>query len=130
MSAQDVGVIVRTALVNDATVAALVAARIYPEEAPENEDLPLIVYGARLNNPADGNAPMWDVTVECHCWGETDDDAEALAAACDTVLAGCTGYSNGTSLRPLTLDGWEPARDADNNVWGRLLNYSGLVVRG
>lgn len=130
MSAQDVDVIVRTALASDPTVASLVDARIYPEEAPENEDLPLIVYGVRVNNPSDGNAPIWDVAVECHCWAEDDTEAEALAAACDTVLAGLTGNSNTTSLRPLTLESWEPARDADNNVWGRLLGYSGLVVRG
>jgi hypothetical protein len=130
VSAQDVGAIVRTALAADPTVAAAVAGRIYPEEAPADEPVPLIVYGVRVNNPADGNAPIWDCTVQCHCWAEHDDEADALATACDTVLAGLTGYSNATSLRPLTLDSWEDARDADNNEWGRLLAYGGLVVRG
>lgn len=130
MSAHDVAVIIHAALVDDAGVAALVGERIYREEAPEGEPLPLIVYGVRVNNPADGNAPMWDVTVECHCWAADDDEAEALAAAADTVLAGFTGHSNGTWLRPLTLSEWQDARDADNNEWGRLLDYSGLLLRG
>lgn len=130
MSAQDVGVIVRAALESDAAITALAGTRIYPEEAPENEDLPLIVYGAKVNNPTDGDAPIWECTVECHCWAADDDEADTLAAACDTILSGFSGHSNGTWLRPLTLDDWADARDADNNEWGRLLTYSGLVVRG
>ncbi len=130
MSAQDVDVIVRTALAADPTITAAVAGRIFPEEAPEDEPLPLIVYGVRLNNAADGNAPIWDAKIDCHCYAEDDDEVQALAVAADTVLAGMAGHSNGTWLKPLTLDGWEPARDADNNLWGRLLSYGGLVVRG
>lgn len=130
MSAQDVGVIIRTALTTDPTVTEVVAGRIFPEEAPEDEPLPLIVYAVRLNKGADGDAPIWDVTVDVHCYTADDDAAQALAVAADAVLSGMTWHSNGTWLKPLTLDGWDEARDADNNLWGRLLSYGGLVVRG
>lgn len=130
MSANDVGAIVWAKLAADATVAAAVATRIYPEEAPDEADLPLIVYQVRLGEQVDGTAPIWPATVDVHVYTHDDDQAQTLAVAVDEALAGSGGYSDGTWLRSLVLNRWEETRDFTDNLWGRLLMYSGMVLRG
>lgn len=129
MSANDAGAIVRNILAADATVAAAVGSRIYPEEAPDEADFPLIVYGVRLAEQVDGTAPIWPARVDVHIYSHVDDQAQSVAVAADAALAGLGGYSNGTWLRGLVLDQWEEARDFTENMWGRLLTYSGMVLR-
>ena len=58
MSANNVADAVRALLVGDSGVAALVGERVYIDEAPDKAGLPLIVYGARLQETSDGSAPM------------------------------------------------------------------------
>lgn len=129
MSAQDIGVIIRSALAADPTVAAAVDDRIFPEEAPEEAALPLIVYAVRVANPGEGTAPIWDAVIDVHCYTAEDDQAQALAVGADGVLGGMAGHYSGTWLKPLTLESWQDSRDADNNIWARLLSYSGIVAR-
>jgi hypothetical protein len=120
--------IVRSMLVADPAVAALVADRVYPDESPDGAALPLIVYAARLGDPADGTMPAWRLALDVHCYAADDDTAGSLATAADVVLAGAAGSVDGTYLRPLALDAWQPGRDADLSEWSRLLSYSGIVL--
>lgn len=130
MSAQNAAVVVRTLLTGNVTVAALVSGRIFPNEAPADSTLPLIVYGVRLLEAVDGSAPVAAATVDVHCYADTDDGAQALAVAADGAIDGKGGTYSGTAVRSLTGESWEDARDAEMQLWGRLLRYGAVVVRG
>lgn len=130
MSANNAGVVVRTLLAADATVAGLIGARIYPEEAPDEADLPLIVYGVRLQEAVDGSAPISPASVDVHCYGATDDASQALAVAADGALAGRSGTSGGTTVYSLVLEDWDEVYDSELAVWGRLMRYGAVVIRG
>lgn len=130
MSANNAGVVVRTLLAADATVAGMIGARIYPEEAPEDADLPLIVYGVRLQDAVDGSAPISAAAVDVHCYGATDDASQALAVAADGALAGQSGVAAGTIVSSLVLEDWDEVYDSELAVWGRLMRYGAVVIRG
>ncbi len=130
MSANNAAVVVRALLTGASAVTTLVSARIYPNEAPADADLPLIVYGVRLLEAVDGSAPVAPASVDVHCYAATDDVAQSLAVAADGAVAGKGGTYSGTIVQSLTNERWEDARDAEMAIWGRLLRYSAIVVRG
>ena len=130
MSANNAAVAVRTLLTGNVTVAGLVAGRIYPNEAPADADLPLIVYGVRLQEAVDGSAPVAPATVDVHCYASTDDAAQSLAVAADGAIEGRGGMYSGTIVQALTGENWEDVRNAEMELWGRLLRYGAVVVRG
>lgn len=130
MSANNAAVVVRTLLTGASAVTTLVSTRIYPNEAPADADLPLIVYGVRLLEAVDGSAPVAPATVDVHCYAATDDAAQSLAVAADGAVEGRGGTYSGTIVQALTNESWEDARDAEMQLWGRLLRYSAVVVRG
>lgn len=130
MSANNAELVVRGLLANNATVASLVGGRIYASEAPDTADLPLIVYSVRLQEAVDGSAPVSPATVEVHCYAATDDAAKTLAVAADGAVNGQGGASSGTIVRSLTSESWEEVRDAAMSIWGMLLRYSAVVIRG
>jgi hypothetical protein len=132
VSANNAAQVVRTLLTGNATVATLIGGRIYPGEAPDKAALPLIVYGVRLLEAAPGSAPVSAAAVDVHCYAATDDAAQALAVAADDVLSASSagGTSSGTRVQGLVQEDWDEVRDTDMNLWGRLLRYSAVVVRG
>lgn len=124
-----IGGIVYAALTGDATVGALVGTRVYPEQAPDEADLPLIVYGVRVGESVDGSAQMWQCTVTVSCYAATDAGAEALATAVSTVLDGYNGYDASYLARGLLRTDYSEVRDAEFNLWGRLATFQGWIVR-
>ena len=130
MSANNAAVVVRALLTGASAVTTLVSARIYPNEAPADADLPLIVYGVRLLEAVDGSAPVAPASVDVHCYAATDDAAQSLAVAADGAIESRGGVYSGTIVQALTGEAWDEVRDADMQLWGRLLRYSAVVVRG
>lgn len=130
MSANNAAIVVRTLLTGASAVTTLVSTRIYPDDAPEDADLPLIVYGVRLLEAVDGSAPVAPASVDVHCYAATDDAAQSLAVAADGAVEGRGGVYSGTIVQALTGEAWDEVRDADMQLWGRLLRYSAVVVRG
>lgn len=130
MSANNAAEAVRARLAADSGVAALVAERIYIDEAPTKALLPLIVYGVRLQEESDGSAPMSPASIEVHCYAATEDDVKGLADAADAALATPGLISGGTRVLAPTLEDWDSVRDTEMSVWGRLLRYGAVVVRG
>jgi hypothetical protein len=126
----DMGKIIYDRLTGNAGVAALVATRVYPDEAPDDADLPLVVYGVQLSDQNDGTAPMKECTITAHGWAASDSTAQSLAEALHAALEGYNGQADTTALRCLTLTAYDEERSFEMNVWGRLLTYSGLVVLG
>lgn len=130
MSANQAAEAVRARLVADAAVAALVATRIYIDEAPDKALLPLIVYGVRLQEESDGSAPMSPASIDVNCYAATEDGVQALADAADAAMATPGLVSGGTRVLAPSLADWDSVRDAEMATWGRLLRYGAMVVRG
>ena len=95
-------------LSNDAGVAALVTARIYPAQAPQRVTAPFITY-RRISGPRDhtlsGPTGLTRPRFEFSCWATTDDGAEALAAAVRAALANYSGTVVGVVIHYTKIDG-------------------------
>jgi hypothetical protein len=124
-----IGGIIYGALVGNATVAALVGTRVYPEEAPDKAAMPFIVYTVGAGEFVDGSAAMWQAAVTISCYAATDSQAETLRAACDAVLEGYNGQDASYLARGLWRTDYSEVRDAEFNLWGRLATYQGWIVR-
>lgn len=122
------GDIIYAKLTGAAAVAAIVATRVYPNDAPLDVDLPCAYYEVQLTDAVDGSAPMQGVQVSVGCLAHTEATAHSLAAAVDGALNGISAYSGGTWLRGLTRLGRTESRDAENNLWGVLLVYGASVT--
>lgn len=81
----------------------------------------------RLLEAVDGSAPVSPATVDVHCYASTDDAAQSLAVAADGAIEGKGGAYSATIVQALTNESWEDARDADMQLWVRLLRYSAVV---
>lgn len=124
-----IGAIIYAALAADATVAGMVGTRIYPEAAPDEADLPLVVYTVRAGEEVDGSAAMRSTTVTANCYASSDATAEALGAAVQGVLDGFDGNDASYLARGLYLSDYSELRDPEVNLWGRLATFSGWIVR-
>lgn len=120
--------IVRTQLAAAPAVTAIVATRIYLEEAPDEAMLPLVVYSVRLGETIDGSALVAPATVQAHGYAEDDDTALALGRALRGALEGFSGQAGTTRLAWLSQTGWDEMHSFDDNIWGRLLSFSGQAI--
>jgi hypothetical protein len=125
-----IGAIVYQALASSTAVSALVGTRIYPEIAPDEADLPLIVYTVRAQDEVAGNAPMTRCTVTANCYAATDVEAESVGAAVRAVLDGFDGNGTGVQVRQLSLSDYSEVRDPEMALWGRLASFTGWIVKG
>jgi hypothetical protein len=109
---------VYAALAANAGVAALVGTRIYPEQAPDEAELPLVVYTVKAGEALDGLIGMWPCTA-----------AEALGVAVRAALDGYDGQDASYLARGLWLSDYGELRDAEMSLWGRLAAFQGWIVR-
>lgn len=124
-----IGAIIYTALATNAPVAALVGTRIYPEEAPADADLPLIVYTVRTAESIDGTAPLLRCNVTANSYAATDATAESLGAAVRAALDGYSANGTGIGVRQLSLSDTNELRDEDMGMWGRMATFAGWIVK-
>ena len=124
-----IGAIVYQALASSTAVSALVGTRIYPEIAPDEADLPLIVYTVRTAEGLDGSAPMVRCNVTANCYAATDAAAESVGAAVRAVLDGFDGNGTGVQARQLSLSDYSEFRDPEMALWGRLASFAGWIVQ-
>ena len=123
-----IGAILYAALSADSAVAALVGTRIYPEVAPDEADLPLIVYTVRANEPVDGDAPVQRCGVTANVYAATDAVAESAGRAVRAVLDGFDGSDALYQVRQLLLTDYQEFRDPEMALWGRLATFAGWIV--
>jgi hypothetical protein len=124
------GAIIHQRLANDAAVAALVADRIWPEEAPDDAALPLVVYSVTVGESGDGTAVIAPGTVRVNGWCEDDDTAQQLGEAIGAALHDYSGSMVATHVRCLSQSDYQEARSFEFNLWGRLLTFTGQVITG
>lgn len=80
---------IRAVLAADATVAALVAARIHPLRLPQTVTMPAINYqrvATAPNNDLEGDQTHEWVRVQVDCWAATYAESKTLAAAVRVAL--------------------------------------------
>jgi len=86
-----VGLAIRSLLVNDSDVNAIVSGRIYPEMAIEGSQTPYIVYSVMSNTPSNTKegAPVDEANVEilsvARSYSEANDLADKVRDALDRV---------------------------------------------
>jgi hypothetical protein len=105
-------------LSNDANVSGLVSTRIYPNEIPQGQDMPAIVYeqtaGDREHTMA-GPIGMVNAGYVITCWSETYAVARQLADYVRIVLDGHSGTTGTQVVYVIFLENEmdNPARIAD-----------------
>lgn len=124
-----IGAIIRTALLADAALTAMVGTRIYPEVAPDEAALPFVVYTIRAGDIADGNAPLRPVTVTANAYGESDAAADAVGQALRGVLDGFDGADAAYLVRALYLSDYGESYDFDLAEWSRAATFGGFVMQ-
>ena len=91
-----VGLAIRSLLVNDSDVNAIVSGRIYPEMAIEGAQTPYIVYSVMSNTPSNTKegAPVDEANVEilsvARSYSEANDLADKVRDALDRVTTTVT----------------------------------------
>lgn len=119
----------RSFVLADAAIAALVADRVYPLTLPQGVTLPAMTYQVVFGeHPVihDGPQGLARARVQFDCWAERYSETVAIAGALRTVL---NGYRGAMGAIPDVvakvageLDGWEPdvrafRKTVDFQIW-------------
>lgn len=118
-------------IVSDATVAALIGSRCYPERLPQTVTLPCVVYSApvsdvdseyRTHEPV--MVPRSVARVQIDAYAETGDGAEALA---DALVAAWSGHQNLPDVGPCQVQNriatWETGTERHRTIIDVLVDY-------
>lgn len=107
MSLKSPEAVLRTALVGNAAVNALVGTRIYPVLAPASALLPYVTWrrsGIQREQTLGSPMGMPRVSVEYSIYGTTYEEARQLADAMRVVLDGYGGTSDNTEVKQASLE--------------------------
>lgn len=113
MTTPDPGDALFAILTADATVAALIVARLYPITAPQNVTKPYAVYarvGGPRNRSLSGPDGLARPRYQIDAWATDIDQARALSAAIRRALDGFRGDSAGLTIHEIVMDD-EPFED-------------------
>ncbi len=110
---QDPGVV---AIVGSPSTRRDKASGLFVVSAPANSDMPQIIYTQISGNTVptlDGPSNLQPMRMQFSCYGETHEDAKALARALKQLLVGFQGeFADGTRIDycslALELDGYVP----------------------
>ena len=99
------------AITGDATVAALIGTRCYPDRLPENATFPAVVYVARVSSDDSdyrshdaGTAIARAVSrAQLSAYAETGDEADELATALELLWS---SYQDGCTVGYAQVVGW------------------------
>lgn len=99
--------VLRSALLMNTTVAALVAERVHPVMAPGKPTLPFIVYrrvGIQRSQALGGPMGLPRLTLEFNIYGATYDSARQVADAVRACLDGYGGSLENTTVEQTSLE--------------------------
>jgi hypothetical protein len=105
MKAPDV--VLRNALLGNATITGLVASRVRPVMFPASTQLPYVAYrrtGIKREQTLAGPMGVPTVTMEFSVFGSTYESARTVADAVRAVLDGYNGTSENTTVRQTSLE--------------------------
>jgi len=113
-----------TALAANATLAGLVATRIFPDVADGTAVAPYIVYqvvSTAGETPHDGDRNLEFPLIQFSCWAQSKAGAIALASAVNNVLDGKT--LAGSSNVSLQFSNQFGTYESDTKLFGEILEY-------
>lgn len=97
----------RTLLLTDAAVAALITARVYPISLPQEPTLPAVVYNRIDGAPAQflsGSGSLKHARYQLDCYSTVSySQAKAVAAAVNEALDGYRGSYSGGTIKGITV---------------------------
>ena len=116
----------RTHLIADAPVTALVVARIYPLKLPQNPTYPALTYEIISDIHSRGLAgdnAREVVRVRIHCWAETYTGAIDLATKVKTAVADFSGLMGTTKVSSVKFETWNDIFEDVPEVYRRAADF-------
>jgi len=105
------------ALTDDATVAALVVARVYPQKLPQTPTLPAVTYQIVSRVPTEANTELFECRVQLDCWSTTYTGASSLAAAVLGALRFYRKSAGGNTLLSIYDTNYIDDYDDDREIY-------------
>ena len=118
----------RTHLLDDAPVAALVVARIYPLKLPQNPTYPALTYEIVSDIPyrgLAGDADLEVIRVRIHAWAETFAGAIDLATKVRTATADFSGTMGSPAIKVTSakFETWNDLYEDVPEVYRRISDF-------
>ncbi len=116
----------RTHLLADGPVAALVVARVYPLKLPQSPTYPALTYEIISDIPhraLAGDSDLERVRVRIHCWAATYTGAIDLAAKVRTAVADFSGLMGTATVRSVKFESWNDIFEDVPEVYRRVADF-------
>ena len=116
----------RTHLIADAPVTALVVARIYPIKLPQSPTYPALTYEIISDIPhraLAGDSDLERVRVRIHCWAKTYTGAADLAKKVRTAVADFSGLMGTTEVSSVKFETWNDIFEDVPEVYRRVADF-------
>ena len=116
----------RTHLIADSPVTALVVARIYPIKLPQEPTYPCLTYEIVSDIPYRGLSGDHDkevIRARIHCWAETFAGATDLARKVRTALADFSGTMGSTVVSSVKFETWSDLFEDTPEVYRRVADF-------
>ena len=116
----------RTHLLADGDVAALVVARVYPLKLPQEPTYPALTYEIVSDIPYRGLSGDHDkevIRARIHCWAETFAGATDLARKVRTAVADFSGTMGTTAVASVKFETWSDLFEDTAEVYRRVADF-------
>lgn len=126
MSLKDIRTGLRTFLLADAAIAALVGTRIYPVKLPQGvsgTSLILNEISGQGDHHMQGASGLVTVRMQIGAWATTADGAHALFLAVKEAIDGYRGLMGDVTVQGVFIDSWRDIDDTVANLRGKVADY-------
>ena len=116
----------RTHLIADAPVTALVVARIYPDILPQKPTYPALTFEIISDIPyraLAGDSSREVVRARIHCWAKTAAGRDDLSRKVRTALADFSGLMGTTAVSSVKFENWHTLYDDVPEVYRRVADF-------
>jgi hypothetical protein len=116
----------RTHLLADGPLAALVVARVYPLKLPQSPIYPALTYEIISDIPHRGLAGDSDrerIRARIHCWAATYTGAVDLAGKVRTAVADFSGLMGTTKVSSVKFESWNDIFEDVPEVYRRIADF-------
>ncbi len=116
----------RTHLIADAPVTALVVARVYPLKLPQSPTYPALTYEIISDIPyrgLDGDHDKERIRVRVHCWSATYAGATDLARKVRTALSDFKGLMGTVEVSSTKFESWNDIFEDVPEVYRRVVDF-------
>ena len=115
----------RTHLLADGPVAALVVTRVYPLKLPQSPTYPALTYEIISDIPhraLAGDSDLERIRVRIHCWAATYTGAVDLAGKVRTAVADFSGTMGTTEVPSVKFETWNDLFEDVPEVYRRVVD--------